>query len=335
MSRLGLALGAFERRPFRELLGLVRLAEEAGFESVFVPEAWGRDAFVALGHLAAATSRVLLGTGIVNVYSRSAALIAMAAATLDELSGGRAVLGLGVSGRAVIEGWHGVPMSRPLRRLRETTEAVRAILRRERAGWEGETVRVAPRFTLAFRPPRDRIPIYHACLTPAAIRQCAEVADGWLPYLLTPAALANDVALVAEGLRAAGRDRAAFTVAPLVPALFSSDSDAARARLKRPVAFYLGGMGRFYHEVLSRHGHGAAADRVRAEWTAGRRDAAAAAVPDELVDALALTGPPERCRARLEEFAAAGADVVVIYLPPEADPETAAATVRGLGALVA
>ena len=127
MSRIGIALGAVHDRPFDEVVAFARAAEDSGYEAIFVPEAWGRDAFVTLGALARLTKRIKLGTGIVNVYSRTPALLAMAAVTLDEISSGRAILGLGTSGQRVVEGWHGTPMTRPLRRLRETTEAVRAI----------------------------------------------------------------------------------------------------------------------------------------------------------------------------------------------------------------
>jgi len=333
VARLGLALGALEDRPLGDLVRLALAAEEAGFELLLVPEAWGRDAFVALGYLASRTSRIRIGTGIVNVYSRSPALIAMAAATLDEASGGRAVLGLGASGKAVVEGWHGVTMDRPLTRLRETTESVRAILKRERRGYGGSTVTVAPGFRLTFSPVRGAVPIYHACLTPAAIEQCGAVADGWLPYLVSPSELAADLAIAERGLRRAGRERASFTVAPLIPALVSDDLDAARALVKRHVAFYLGGMGRFYAESARRHGHADAVERIRAEWAAGRRDAAAAAVPGELVDALALLGPAARCAARLAEYRAAGADLPIVFLPMDTGLAAAEATVRALGAL--
>src|SRR2546422_7528494 len=156
--RIGIALPALEGRPYADLLTAVTLAEECGYELVLVPEAWGRDATVVLGALAARTTRIGIGTGIVNVYSRSPALIAMAAATLDEISGGRAVLGLGVSGRAVVEGWHGAAMEAPLARLREVTEAVRAVIRRERQGYAGGVVRIAPGFHLTFTPPPDPRP---------------------------------------------------------------------------------------------------------------------------------------------------------------------------------
>ncbi len=331
MSRIGIALGSVHDRPFAEVVAYASAAEECGYEAMFVPEAWGRDAFVTLGALARETERIGLGTGIVNVYSRTPALLAMAAVTLDELSGGRAILGLGTSGQRVVEGWHGVPMARPLRRLRETTEAVRAIIGGSRRGYSGETLKIAPGFAVTLARPRDRIPIYHASLTPRAIRQCAEVADGWLPYFASPETLRADVATIEETLRGAGRERAAFTVAPYVPVLVSDDEAAARAVLRRHLAFYIGGMGRFYRETVARHGFADAAEEIRRSWDARQRDAAAAAVTDELLDAFAVVGDARRCRARLDDYRAAGADLPIVALPGDVAIADAVRTVRALG----
>ncbi len=324
---------AIEERSFADLVRLARLAEERGYELLVVPEAWGRDAFVTLGAIAANTSRIRLGTAVVNVYSRSPALLGMAAATLDEISGGRAVLGLGVSGRAVIEGWHGTTMDQPLARLREVTEAVRVVVRRDRRGMKGHVVTIAPAFRLSFHPPRERIPIWHASLTPAGLRLCGEIAEGWLPYLASVGSLAADLAIVAKSLGAAGRDRADLTVAPIVPALVADDPDEAARLLRRHVAFYIGGMGRFYRETMTRHGHGETVERVKAEWEAGRRDGAANAVTDALLDAVTVRGSAERCRARVAEFRAAGADLPVIALPAGASVEQAERTIQALGVL--
>jgi F420-dependent oxidoreductase-like protein len=331
MSRVAIALGAVHDRPFAEVAGFARTAEECGYEAIFVPEAWGRDAFVTLGALARVTDRIGLGTGIVNVYSRTPALLAMAALTLDELSGGRAILGLGTSGQRVVEGWHGVPMARPLRRLREATEAVRAIVSGSRRGYTGETLSVAPGFAITLARPRDRIPIYHASLTPRAIRQCAEVADGWLPYFASPETLRADLAAIDETLRGAGRERASFTVAPLLPVLVSDDEEAARAVLRRHLSFYIGGMGRFYRETVVRHGFGDTAEEIRRLWEARQRDAAAEAVTDDLLDAFAVVGDARRCRDRLDDYRAAGADLPVLALPGDVTLADAERTVRALG----
>lgn len=332
MSRIGIALGAVHDRPFAEVAAFARTADECGYDAIFVPEAWGRDAFVTLGALARVTERIGLGTGIVNVYSRSPALLAMAALTLDELSGGRAILGLGTSGQRVVEGWHGVPMARPLRRLRETTEAVRSIVGGSRRGYNGETIRVAPGFAVTLARPRDRIPIYHASLTPRGIRQCAEVADGWLPYFASPETLRADLTMIDAALGSAGRERASFTVAPYLPVIVSDDEAAARAVLRRHLAFYIGGMGRFYRETVARHGFADAAEKVRDLWEARQRDAAAEAVGDELLDAFAVVGDAARCRARLDDYRAAGADLPIIALPGDVAVADAERTVRALGA---
>jgi F420-dependent oxidoreductase-like protein len=333
MSRIGIALGAVHDRPFAEVAAFARTADECGYEAIFVPEAWGRDAFVTLGALARVTERIGLGTGIVNVYSRSPALLAMAAVTLDEISGGRAILGIGTSGQRVVEGWHGVPMARPLRRLRETTEAVRAIVSGSRRGYNGETLRIAPGFAVTLARPRDRIPIYHASLTPRGIRQCAEVADGWLPYFASPDTLRADLAVIEEALRVAGHPRASFTVAPYLPVIVSDDEAAARSVLKRHLAFYIGGMGRFYREAVARHGFGDVAEDVRRLWETRQRDAAADAVTDELLDAFAVVGDAARCRARLDDYRAAGADLPIIALPGDVALADVERTVRALGAV--
>lgn len=327
---MGLALSSLEARPVDDLLRAARAADAAGIELLAVPEAWSRDAFALLGYLAARTSRIGLATGIVNVFSRTPALIAMAAATLDELSGGRAVLGLGVSGARVIEAFHGVAMDRPLVRLRETTEAVRALVRRDRNGYAGELVKIAPGFLLRFTGPREAIPIFHGSLTPAGIRQAAEMADGWFPFLYGEDELHRDRVLVDEGLARAGRTRSSFTVAPFMPVLVDEDLAAARRAVKRHLAFHVGGMGRFYHESFVRHGHARVADRVREEWQAGRRDQAVDAIPDELIDRLSACGPRERCRARLGALRAAGADLPIAFLPMGASNEQSDRTIAAI-----
>ena len=331
MSRIGIALGALHDRPFAEIVAFAGAAEQCGYEVLLVPEAWGRDAFVTLGALARVTERIGLGTGIVNIYSRTPALLAMAALTLDEISGGRATLGLGTSGQRVVEGWHGVPMARPLRRLRETTEAVRAIVSGSRRGYTGETISIAPGFAVALARPRERIPIYHASLTPRGMRQCAEVADGWLPYFASPETLRADLGVIETTLRGAGRERASFTVAPFLPVIVSDDEAAARAVLGRHLAFYIGGMGRFYRETVARHGFAEAAAEIQRLWEARQREAAADAVTDDVIDAFAIVGDARRCRARLDDYRAAGADLPILALPGDITLADAERTVRAFG----
>ena len=312
------------------ILRAVRLADDLGYEACFLPEAWGMDAWVLLGHLAGQTRRIALGTGIVNVYSRSAAVLAMATGTLDALSGGRALLGLGASGKAVVEGWHGVPLRKPLARLRDYVAVIRKILRHDRSAYAGETVSVAPGFLLRFQPLRPRVPIYLASTTPAGIRLAGEIADGWLPIFAAPEALGDELTTLDQGLALSGRTRADVTVAPYILCNVDDDLAAARQPAREHIAFYVGGMGRHYHETVSRRGFGPAADRIKELWATRRRAEAVAAVPDELVDAIAVCGPAARCRERLQAYRRAGADLPVVSLPPGTTSAQTEATIAAL-----
>ena len=328
--RLGLSLDVHDTLPAQDLLRPALVADALGYELALVPEAWGHDGFVLLGYLAARTSRIRIGPGIVNVYSRSAAQLAMAAATLDELTGGRSILGLGVSGKAVIEGWHGTPMGPPLERLREVTLAIRAVHARDKRGFQGTQVTVAPGFMLRTEPVRSDLAIFHASIAPAAIRQCGEIADGWIPTVTGAERLRENAVLIAEGLERSHRTRGAFTIAPNIPTLVLDDLAAARAVMRRQLAFYIGGMGRFYYEAINRQGYTLVTEVVRRLWSEKRRDAAAAEIPDELVDQLTVCGPRDRCLATLQRFRDAGADLPVVTHSIGSTMEQFEATLRAL-----
>lgn len=302
----------------------VAALEYAGLDEVLVPEAYGFDAPTTLGYLAARTRRVALGPGVLAVHTRSPALIAQTAAGLDALSGGRAVLGLGVSGPGVVEGFHGVPFEAPLERLRDVVATCRAVWRREPP--PGRSLRPI------LGPPRDRIPIIMATLRPGAVALAAEVADAWFPLFFVPGNPVFDEAL------ARGQARRGGGLAPLrtyVGAFVGLGDHAAAARdaARAHVALYVGGMGprgrNFYADVVGRMGWGDAAARIQDLYLARRRDEAAAAVPDDLLDALTVTGPAAAVRARLAELAAAGVTTLVMRGPAAADAAHVAA-VRGL-----
>ena len=329
--RVGLHLGQLADRPVSEMLRLARAAEDAGYELVLVPESWGRDAIAVLGAIAAATTTVGIGTGIVNVFSRSAALLAMAAGTLDELSGGRFVLGLGSSAPAVVEGWHGREAKAPLTQMREVTEAVRLILEGSRNGYQGGQVKVARGFALRFRRPRPRVPIWHAGMTPRSINLAGAMADGWLPSLLSPDGLRRNLEVAEAALHEAGRAREDLTVAPQILAAVDEDRQVARNMVRGHLTQYVGGMGRFYFEAFASQGFREDAEAVREEWTAGRREAALARLPDEAIDAVTLAGPAEHCRGRLAAYAEAGADLPVLALPSEVPTDSLLATIQALG----
>ena len=281
-----------------------------------MPEAWERDAFTILTEIAGATKQIHLCTGIINVFSRSPALIAMSAATLDEISGGRFRLGLGTSGARVVEDFHGVPFNKPLTRLKETIQVIRALLKGERADFSGECFELR-RFKLGFKPLRAELPIYVAALTPRSLRQVGELAVGWLPTHWPWTKLEAGISDIRAGAEAAGRDARQIEVAPFVNVIVSDDASQARNRARLPLSYYVGGMGDYYHASLSRLGFGAEADRVRELWQAGRRKDAMAAISDEMVDQVAICGSLEYCRAKLEETYGYGATLPLIPIPAE------------------
>ena len=321
MRNVGLYLGrlpGFDKRGFdkRELIECVRAADACGYDSFWMPEAWEREAFTILTDLAARTERIHLGTGIINVFSRSPALIAMSAATLDEVSGGRFRLGLGTSGARVVEDFHGVSFNKPLTRLKETIQIIRLLLAGERVDFNGECFELR-RFKLGFKPLRSDLPICVAALTPKSLRQVGEIADGWLPTHWPRARLEDGVAVILKGAEGAGLDATRIEVAPFVNVVISDDVVRARNQARLPLAYYVGGMGDYYRASLSRLVFSAEADRVHALWQAGRRKDAMAAITDEMIDSIAICGSLEQCRGRLDEMYALGATLPLIPIPTE------------------
>lgn len=321
MRRLGLYLGrlpGFDKAGFdkSELIECVRAADACGYDSFWMPEAWERDAFTLLAELAAKTERIGLATGIVNVFSRSPALIAMSAATIDEISGGRFRLGLGTSGARVIEDFHGIQFKKPLTRLKETVQIIRTLLSGERLDFKGECFELS-RFKLGFKPLRPDIPIYIAALAPGSLRRIGEIADGWLPTHWPLARLGGGVAEIRAGAEAAGRDADRIDIAPFINVVVSDDVRAAREAARMPLAYYVGGMGDYYHASLARLGFPVEADRIRELWRSGRPRKAISAVTDEMVDAIAIYGSFDTCRARLDDARTQGATLPIIPIPSE------------------
>ena len=334
-NRLGLYFGrlpGFGKNRFdrRELIELVRAADACGYDSFWMPEAWDRDAFTTLTELAVKTERLDLCTGIVNVFSRSPALLAMSAAALDEISGGRFRLGLGTSGARVIEDFHGSSFHRPLTRLKETIQIIRLLLGGDPVDFNGQCFQLA-RFRLGFKPLRPTIPIYVAALTPASLRQLGALADGWLPMNWPPEQLTEGIKHVRLGAESANRELSAIEIAPMVNVIVSDDLAAARQQLRLPIAYYVGGMGDFYHASLARLGFAEEAGRVRVAWQAGRPGEAIRAISDEMVDRLAICGPVDLCRERLDHLRASGATLPVIAMPAAG---TTAEKIRILESLV-
>jgi F420-dependent oxidoreductase-like protein len=306
-------------------LDLALEAERLGLDVCWVAEAWGADAPTALGWLAGRTRRMLLGSGVIQVGTRTPVAIAQAARTLAELSGGRFLLGLGASGPQVIEGLHGVPFARPRTRLRETVDVVRMTLAGEKVAYAGETVTI-PLPGGSGRPmrlsgsPCPDVPIYLATLSPRMLRLTGEIADGWLGTSFVPEAASAYLTHLDTGLAAAGRTRADLDVCQGAEVAFAADEDELARMVddrRAGLAFSLGGMGsatsNFYNAAYSRQGWAEVAAQVRERWLAGDRVGAAALVTDEMVLATTLIGTEAVVRARLAVWQAAGVDTVRLY----------------------
>ena len=316
---------------YNQACSRVRLAEEAGVDTVWVAEAWGRDCFTILTLLARETKRLTLGTGIVNCYSRTPAALAQHFATLDEFSGGRMVIGLGTSGHRVIEHFHGVPFQPSLTRLREYVEIIRMILAGEPLKYQGKLFRLERGFRLRFPPVRSQIPIFIASLTPKSVRQTAQIADGWMPVMIPLEHLKQEVAAFRQLVRDAGRDPQGVIVRSPGAVTVTRNSAKARQESKAHLAFYITNMGDFYREQLSRLGYEAEVAAIREAWEEGGHVAGTAAVLDELVEILFLAGPVVDCVERLEAQAAAGIDMHTVRVDADDPTEMVKALERLVG----
>lgn len=315
MDRIGLTFGS-RGGDTAEIVALAKRAEELGYESFWLGESWGRDAFSILGHLAARTERIGLATGIVNVFSRSPALIAQTAATLDELSGGRFTLGLGTSGPLLIEQWHGILYQKPLQRTREYIEIIRLVLSGDRVNYEGEIFHLQ-RFRLPFPPLRNRIPIYVAAFSPRNLELTGELADGWLPIYVHPDHLDAMKAHLAAGAGKAGRTLKDIEIAPwIIVAVAESDEEleAARTRVRQTLAFYAASMGTYYRNLFRRYGFTEEVERITTAWATGDRSGAAQSVSDRMLNALTIVGTAGYCRERLAYYRANGVTLPVVSL---------------------
>ncbi len=293
-----------------DIVECVKLAETLGYESAWVAEGHGGDQFAILAACAVATRTIRLGTSISSVFVRSAPTIGMAAATVDQLAEGRFVLGLGGSHRVQVEPEHGIPFVRPTARLRDTIAIVRALMREGVVSHRGDTITIE-RFDLWFRPLRPQIPIYVAALFPTMLEIAGELADGVLLTWPTPRTIARAVEHVAIGARRAGRAPTAVDVASLVPCAVAETTAAARDALRPAVGLYAGFFPR-YNRLLAEAGFGDVVRAIKEAFDRGGRDAAAAKVPDELIDAVALAGTPQTCRERIEAYRRAGLALPIV-----------------------
>lgn len=314
-QRVGLL--AFWKQYDRKMyLKAAKLADKLGYDSFWLPEVWGYESTTLLAEMAVNTRRIELGTGIMNTFSRSPALIAMSAATLDEISGGRFVLGIGTSGKNVVEGLHGVPFDKPLTQTRDVIRVVRAMHAKVPLNEAGAKLVDYRPFTLELDPVREHVPIYVAALKQKAITSIGELADGWMPIFWPYERLRDGRAWIEEGAAKAGRDAADIVTAPFTTVIPLPGREARR-RAADLIAFYVGGMGAYYRELLTDFGWGAECEEISARWAdKPNRKHAKDAVTDEMIEALTIAGDPLYCRRELRRRYEYGLEYPLITLPP-------------------
>ncbi len=305
-----------------ELIGVAEEAERLGYDSLWTAEAYGSDAATILAFLAARTSRIRLGSAIFQMPARSPAMTAMTAATIDQLSRGRMVLGIGSSGPQVAEGWHGQRFARQLRRTREYVEVLRLALARERVEYHGETLELplpdgpGKALKLMIEPVQEHLPIYLAAIGPKNTALAGEIADGWLPTFFSPEHVADVRALLEEGAARSARSLDGFDIAPVVNAYVCDDVERARDMMRPGLALYIGGMGsreqNFYNRLVQRYGFEAEAREIQDLYLDGKKEEAAAAIPTRLIDMVSLCGPPDAVRDRLAAFREAGVGTLLV-----------------------
>lgn len=326
--RLGLNVG-YSGSRITLPMDLVKEADRLGFHSAWTAEAYGSDAVVPATWIAAQTERLKVGTGIMQMPARTPAMTAMTAMTLDQLSGGRFLLGLGPSGPQVVEGWHGVAYGKPMVRTREYVDIVRAVWAREKPlehrGEHYEIPYRGPGATGLGKPLKSilhgrRIPIYLASIGPKSVEQAAEIADGWIPIFFSPKRFDAYRPNLDAGFRKAGGGKSLkdFDVAPFVTVVLGDDWRACLDFIKPVIALYVGGMGargkNFYNELACRYGYEAAARKIQDLYLDGKKNEATAAVPDDLADEVSLCGPKERIRDRLAEWKQSGVGTMILAL---------------------
>jgi F420-dependent oxidoreductase-like protein len=306
-----------------EQLRLVKEAETAGYHSLWAAEAYGSDTATVLAWLAANTETIKIGSAIFQMPGRSPAMTAMTAATLDQISGGRMLLGIGSSGPQVAEGWHGQRFAKQLQRTREYVAILRMALGREKVVFEGETYTLplpdgpGKALKLMIAPVQERMPIYIAAIGPKNTQLTGEIADGWLPTFFSPEHVGESRELLEEGARRGGKDGLPgdFDIAPNVNVSIDDDVERARDTMRPILALYVGGMGsrkqNFYNALVQRYGFEAEAKKVQDLYLDGKKDEAAAALPAELIDMVALVGPKDRVKDRLQAYRDAGVGTLI------------------------
>jgi F420-dependent oxidoreductase-like protein len=328
MNEVGIVLSS-DYFPSEKMIELAPMIDQLGYAQISVPEIWGHDAFSLLSILAYRTKRPRLATGIVNIFSRSPATMAMTAASIDELSNGRFILGLGVSGPKVIEDWHGIPFQKPLTRTREYIEVLRAIFAKQRLNKKTSQLGTFSDFRISIKEVRPDLPIHIASLGPKNIQLTAEMADGWIPVIMPLDSFDQQVAEFKRYVESAQRSPDHISITPFVPTLVGSSEEVVQT-LKGHLAYYFGGMGDFYNNMLARFGFEQEAEEIKTRWNSGDIRGASQVIHEELLDAIAIHGSPDHALEQLVRFRKAGATCPLLMLPFRSTLEQAMTTYQTL-----
>ena len=313
-----------------DVVDLFERGESLGYDVAYLPETWGRDAVTTLALAAERTETIGLGTSILNVYSRSPTMVGQTAATLQEASDGRFRLGIGPSGPQVIENWHGAEFGNPLRRTREYVDVIRQTLSGEEVRYDGEYVEVGG-FRLRCDPPEPAPPVEVAAMGPKAVELAGRFADGWHALLFTPDGLRDRLGDLERGADLGDRDPKGIRTTLSLNCCVLEDGERARSLARQHLAFYVGGMGTYYRDALARQGYEERANAIFDAWQAGDREEALAAIDEDLLDRLTVSGTPEQAQRALDRFEAVeDLDAVAVSFPRGAETEEIRETMAAL-----
>ena len=329
MGKLAFVLPNWATLTRDEVIFYARLGEKLEYDTIWIPETWGNDAFTIMNTIAENTSKINFGCGIISVFSRSAANIAQTIATIDTFSGGRALLGLGPSTDVVNENWHGSEHKRPLKRTREYVEIIRMILSGERVNYDGEIIKLR-NMKFQSKPLRRDIPVYLASLGPKNLALTGQLADGWLPFLCPEEHIQKLGKDVEEAALQSGRSMKDITVCPYVPALLSSENPGeADYRIREFISFYVGAMGPHYFNLVSSYGFGDDAANIRQAWNDKDLVKCAESVSDELLDLVAVKGTAETAKEKINSYREVS-DCPILMFPFKASREQIVETLETL-----
>ena len=332
MESVALALGSSQDISIDDLLRLAKEADHLGYTGCFVGESWGMDAFTTLSAIASCTKNICVATGIVPIFSRTPSLLAQSITSLDIISHGRAILGLGTSGRRVIEDWHGMKYERPIQRSKEYLEIIRMALNNTPVNYAGNFFHLK-RFKLAISPVQQHIPLYIASIGQANLRLTGQLADGWLPIWTDFEQLPDLIGQISRAATSAGRNISDITIAPQILCCIANTAEElyqVQDDVRSHMAYYIGGMGEYYHDLFCRFGYQHQADAIKSAWLSGDRKLAASLVNNQMLDNITVIGDVETCRYKMARFRQMGATMPVVAFHHRATPNSMMNTIRAL-----